>query len=332
MPPNDPPVAAPWNAAALESLNTLSDSIGYFKKARTGKAAASYEPEKDEDMTPTLAKEGFTFGCDPEVFIKNEKGIHVPPIGIIPGTKEQPEYMGDDVFLQIDGMAAEFNITPAANFEDFDARIGMALKKIKELLPKKWSVDVCSYVRFDPEVFDAAPPHAKELGCHPDCNAWTGEMNPPPNMEADPYLRTAAGHLHFGWTKDADLTDPQHILNCRDLVQQLDWYVGAWLLSKEPDNTRRQLYGRAGACRYKPYGVEYRVPSNVWITTKQNRMIVWNRMQAAVNSMSKMFLPERAGYYTQTLLNSINSGRLHPELARDGQYPIQTLDQRVCRF
>jgi hypothetical protein len=287
---------------------------------------------RDEDMPPSIAKEGFTFGCDPEVFIKNEKGVHVPPIGIIPGTKEEPAYMGDDVFLQIDGMSAEFNITPATNFEDFDARIETALKKIKELLPKKWSIDVTPYVRFDPEIFDAAPPQSKELGCHPDVNAWTGEINPPPNMEDDPYLRTGAGHLHIGWTKDADLTDPQHILNCRDLVQQLDWFIGAWSIDKDQDATRRQLYGRAGACRYKTYGVEYRVPSNFWITTKTSRLAVWNRMQAAVKAMSKVFLPERAGYYTQALLASINTGKMDANLAHDGKYPILTLNDKWNRF
>jgi hypothetical protein len=151
-------------------------------------------------------------------------------------------------------------------------------------------------------------------------------------MSKDPYLRTGAGHLHFGWTEDADLTDPQHVLNCRDLVKQLDWYIGAWLLEKEPDNTRRKLYGRAGACRYKPYGVEYRVPSNVWITTKANRLMIWNRMQSAVAAMSNLFLPERAGYYTQALIQSINSGRLSEELVIDGKFPIMTLDRSRNRF
>jgi hypothetical protein len=293
-----------------------------FAKKRIKKVPS----RKDEDMSPTTAKKGFTFGADPEVFIKNEKGVHVPPTGVIPGTKERPEYVGDDVFLQVDGMAAEFNITPCNTFEEFDVRVETAIKKIEDCLPKGWSIDVAPFVRFDPEVFEAARPEAKERGCHPDFNAWTGGINPPPGLEDDPYLWTAAGHLHFGWTTDADLTDPQHIMNCCDLVKQLDWYLGAWTVLQEPDSTRRKLYGKAGACRYKPYGVEYRVPSNFWIKTKTSRLMVWNRMQEAINQMSNLFFPDRAAGYTGLLIETIDTGRMNGYLKQMGQYPIQTLD------
>lgn len=340
MPPNNtPPVLPPNNGDWWSSPNqTLADiqvaqSMTYLASGKRTKKVVAGEERKDEDMPPMAAKEGFTFGCDPEVFIKNKEGVFVPPTGIIPGTKEEPAYMGDDVFLQIDGMAAEFNIVPATNFEDFDKRVASALDHIKKLLPKGWSYEACPFVRFDKEVFDGADVRAKELGCHPDFNAWTGEVNPPPNTENDPYLRTAAGHIHLGWTEDADLTDPQHILNCRDVVKQLDWYVGGWSTHMDPDPTRRRLYGRAGACRYKSYGVEYRVPSNFWVTTKANRLMMWNRMQSAVNSMAKCFMPDRTGSgYGDLLVDSINSGQLHPELAQMGKYPIMSLDQRLMRF
>jgi hypothetical protein len=323
MPPVDPfdPFA--------QTQAYLSHNFAVMGKGKVARKA--YVEKKDEDMPPMAAKEGFTFGCDPEVFIKNKEGVFVPPTGIIPGTKEEPAYVGDDVFLQIDGMAAEFNIVPAANFEDFDKRVAAALDHIKKLLPKGWSYEAVPFVRFDKEVFDGADVKAKELGCHPDFNAWTGEVNPPPITESDPYLRTAAGHIHLGWTKDADLTDPQHILNCRDVVKQLDWYIGGWSTQMDPDPTRRRLYGRAGACRYKSYGVEYRVPSNFWVTTKANRLMMWNRMQSAVNAMAKYFMPDRGGGYSNLLIDSINSGMLHPELTYS-KYPIMSLDERLMRF
>lgn len=328
--PNNGVTAFDWVAAAA-TLNSTTEPFSMpLNTKQRGKSKNTLE--KEMERPPIEAKKGFTFGCDPEVFIKNEKGTVVPPIGIIPGTKEEPADVGDGVFLQIDGMAAEYNIAPCNTFEEFDKRNEAALGKIKALLPKGWDIHIAPYVRFDPEVFDAAPPHAKELGCHPDFNAWDGTVNPPPNMEKDPYLRTAAGHLHIGWTKDADMTDPQHIMNCRDLVQQLDWFIGAWTIAMEADNTRRSLYGKAGACRYKEYGVEYRVPSNFWIVDRDKRLMIWNRMQEAVNKMSKLFIPERAGFYTGLLIESINRGRIAADLMNDGRYPIQSLDEMYNRF
>jgi hypothetical protein len=70
-------------------------------------------------------------------------------------------------------------------------------------------------------------------------------------------------------------------------VKQLDWYLGGWSLKHDSDPTRRTLYGRAGACRLKSYGVEYRVLSNFWMTTADRRKAVWNRMQLAVKAMER---------------------------------------------
>lgn len=173
----------------------------------------------------------------------------------------------------------------------------------------------------------AAPEEALELGCHPDCNAWTGRPNPPPNLEFDPFLRTAAGHIHAGWTKDAELTDSQHILTCRDFVKQLDWYIGAWTVLKDPDVTRRSLYGKAGACRFKPYGVEYRTPSNFWIADTVMRKVVWNRLQAAVNAMKSLFQPDQvpAGW-SEILAKGIDCGFIDRTLATSCAYPISNID------
>jgi hypothetical protein len=41
------------------------------------------------------------------------------------------------------------------------------------------------------------------------------------------------------------------------------------------------LYGKAGACRYKTYGVEYRTLSNFWVLSTDLRREVWERTMAA---------------------------------------------------
>src|SRR3546814_15106496 len=85
-------------------------------------------------------------------------------------------------------------------------------------------------------------------------------------------------------------------MNCSDLVKQLDWYLGLWSLGKDKDKVRRSLYGKAGACRIKPYGVEYHVLSNFWIKNKKSRLETWNRMVKGIEEMTSLYMPE----YSQT--------------------------------
>jgi hypothetical protein len=108
-------------------------------------------------------------------------------------------------------------------------------------------------------------------------------------------------------------------------VKQLDWYLGGWSLQKDPDPIRRRLYGKAGACRYKPYGVEYRVLSNFWVTSAITRRLVWNRMQAALYAMSNDFLPETAASYTTRLIRSIDNSERDALLESAYQYPLNKI-------
>jgi hypothetical protein len=277
---------------------------------------------------PTLAidaPEGFKFGCDPECFILNMKtGDYVSAEGLIPGTKAEPHVVKHGA-VQVDGMAAEFNIDPADNFKDFNRNIQAVVNQLSKMLPEGHVLDFVPSVTFKPEIFNDAPDKAKELGCSPDFNAWTGDVNPPPAMSDNPFLRTAAGHLHIGWCEDGDLTDPQHIMNCRDLVKQLDWYLGGWSVAEDTDPTRRLLYGRAGACRFKQYGVEYRVLSNFWCTSREKRLAVWNRMQLAISAMRNKFMPDEVpSLFNSLLQEGINRSSLDPTLIRDFCYPLMT--------
>lgn len=275
-------------------------------------------------VLPTIAakaKKGFKFGADPELFVFRN-GELVSAHDLLPGTKRDPFKVKQGA-VQVDGMAAEFNIDPATSFEEFNDNIETVLGEMRALLPKDAELRALSAVRFPKEVFDAAPPVAKELGCSPDFDAWTGQINPPPRLPDDPYLRTAAGHLHIGWTDDGDLASLQHILACQDLVKQLDWYLGVWSVSKDPDNTRRSLYGKAGACRYKPYGVEYRVLSNFWVLDPSLRLDVWNRMVNAISAMRSSFLPrDMPKDLSERVVGSINNGEVDDFLRQTALIPI----------
>jgi len=277
-------------------------------------------------MTTVLeALPGFKFGCDPELFVLNPDGEYVTAEGLIPGTKESP-YKVDFGAVQVDGMAAEFNIDPVTNYSDFNRNITQVLAQLRAMLPRGYKLSAVPAVEFSEKAWGDAPDVAKILGCNPDFNAWTGTINPPPNTEGNERLRTASGHLHFGWTEDAEVSDMEYVQNARDLVKQLDWYLGAWSVIKDPDARRRTLYGKAGACRFKDYGVEYRVLSNFWLSTGATRLQVWNRMQKAIYDMRTNFRPESApAVFNDLLIQSIDTSKLHDELTSNFFNPIQMI-------
>lgn len=337
MPPNTPlPFGAStgWDLDPFQSLTnnaSIAQAQIYAQYLGSKKKVRIQTEEEDMPSKPLVPKAGFTFGCDPEAFVfDGDKPVPAAMAGI-PGTKEEPyEVLGGAV--QVDGMAAEFNIDPVDNYEDWESNITLVVDQLKSLLPEGLELRFTSAVTFDEDVFEKADDYSKALGCMPDVDAWTGGMNPPANPE-NPYLRCAGGHLHVGWTENELLSDLQHMLNCQDLVKQFDWFLGGWGVLQDPDNRRRELYGRMGACRYKPYGVEYRVLSPFWVETKDLRLAVWNRMNAAINAMAQMFIPERLPKQYEGLLRTgINESKMDPHLLHTCEYPLQTLAAGQRRF
>lgn len=225
-----------------------------------------------------------TVGADPEFFV-TKKGTNKPvsAYGLVPGTKKAP-YSIKDGAVQVDGMALEFNIEPADSCLDFMRRIRSVKKGILEMVPDFELFESC-IAEFGKDYIQEQPDKAKELGCDPDFNAWTEELNEVPDDQAP--FRTAAGHVHVGWTKEEDIFDISHSSKAFDLCKQLDFYLGLPSLLFDPEKKRRALYGKAGACRVKPYGVEYRVLSNKWIHSEELTELVYNNTQEALNSLLK---------------------------------------------
>lgn len=319
-----PVPSAPTPVAPSQSLSSGNDIEKFLMATeaavKTKKKAASPE----EPRAPMPAVKGFLFGCDPELFVRDRNGGLISAHDLLPGTKAEP-FPVEDGAIQVDGMAAEFNITPSASFEDFSGRVKNVMRQLQERLPEGCTLDCSPAVVFPEDVFDAAPDSAKELGCTPDFNAWTGGVNAPPHCD-QPRLRTASGHLHIGWTDNVEIADIQHVMNCRDLVKQFDWYLGGWSIKHDPDPTRRVLYGQAGAHRVKPYGVEYRVLSNFWLKSDDMMREVWNRMQQAINDMARLYLPDRVGMaYNKALVSSINTSEMYKGLPVALPFPLESI-------
>ena len=227
----------------------------------------------------------FTIGADPEVFVK-KNGKPFSAHGLVDGTKESP-LKTENGAIQVDGLALEFNIdpTPLDDFNQFNKNILSTLKELKTAAQNNVSNGKINLVaeptqEFGKEYLDALPDEAKELGCDPDYNAYTCKENPKPDGEAT--FRTGAGHIHVGWGTDIPVENEEHIKICADFVKMLDGTVGMFMTYIDRDPKRRNLYGKAGAMRPKPYGVEYRTPSNVWITSKNYRKVVHELIKIAI--------------------------------------------------
>jgi hypothetical protein len=113
-------------------------------------------------------------------------------------------------------------------------------------------------------------------------------MQDNPKPEARQALRTLGGHVHIG------LPNPEEgqLVACF-----ADVLLGIPSILLDKDTRRRQMYGKAGAFRPKPYGCEYRVLSNFWLRSEATMRWVYQQAQlAAIAALSQDFaLIEKAG-------------------------------------
>lgn len=229
----------------------------------------------------------FTIGVDPEIFLLDDKKP-ISAHGLIPGDKKTPHPVPGGA-IQVDGTAVEFNTdpVPSNNFEEFNAKIVTVMKELQNEVRKKgnYRFNISPVQEYSQEYFDSIPKEAKELGCDPDYNAYTMEQNPRP--EGDRLFRTGAGHIHVGWGANIPTDNEEHHEICANFVKMLDATVGLFMTVIDRDPRRRELYGKAGAYRTKPYGVEYRFPSNVWLTSRLRRKAVHAQVCWAISTMKQ---------------------------------------------
>lgn len=224
-------------------------------------------------MNTTMNTPEFKIGCDPELFLMVEDQP-LSAHGVIPGNKKKP-YTVPHGAIQVDGLAVEYNINPvtvypmtrhgAAAFVDTTTVVeDQLLSAVRKKHPDA-HFDLTPAKDFGEEFMKAQPRSAKVLGCDPDFNAYTLEPNPRP----DPgNVRSLGGHIHCGWGADIPVHNEEHMKICADFVRDLDQSIGIYMTIIDRDQRRRELYGKAGAFRPKPYGVEYRTPSSVWLVSR----------------------------------------------------------------
>lgn len=211
-------------------------------------------------------------GADPEVLLFNKHGRAVSVEGKLGGTKSAPRSIPGHppgFTVQEDNVSAEFNIPPSSSAGDFAANIASAMRYINSVARKHRLVaKAVAAAHFDPA--ELMTVHAQTLGCDPDYNAWTKNVNPRPRPPET--LRTAAGHVHIGYENPVNENQVM-------LVKMCDLFLGVPSVLATERNERRQLYGRAGAFRFKPYGVEYRSLDNFWVASREQSKFVFTQVQ-----------------------------------------------------
>ena len=240
-------------------------------------------------------------GCDPEIFLADAAGALVSAIDKIGGSKHCPRPLpiGEGYAVQEDNVAIEFNIPPADSKETFINSINAAKEYLSsEIAAMGLVFNTQSAASFP--MMELAHPMAHVFGCDPDFNAWKdGKENKKP-MSADKTLRSAGGHVHIGHKFD----DPDDLIK---FIKFMDLCLGVPSVLMDNGELRKQLYGKAGAFRFKPYGGEYRTLSNFWIFDNKLTSWVWDATQQAMEywQQDKVDI-DGIGRFIQKAINSNN--------------------------
>lgn len=235
-----------------------------------------------------------TIGADPELFLCNPQGKLISAVGIIGGDKHNPLPIAETgCAIQEDNVAAEFNIPPSQSLQDFKRHIKFTLDYL-DVKAKGFGLSLAKQVASASFPVDQLQTWQSQVfGCEPDINAWTGQDNPKPFAE-DPNLRSCGGHIHVGC----------EVSNKRNLIQSMDLFLGVSSLELDTDGERRKLYGKAGAYRDKPYGVEYRTLSNFWIWSDELIEWAWEGTQRAIAFVKEgQVIPRKLGNHIQAAIN-----------------------------
>lgn len=233
--------------------------------------------------------EKFLIGADPELFIrKGSEFISVEDKNgpLIPGTKDKP-YEVKGGAIQVDGVAAEFNVNPSDNFKEFYGNIKSVISDLRKRIKShddRMALTPVPTAFFSPEYFWKLPKHTLELGCDPDFDAYNnGAPNPRPKTRLP--MRTGSGHLHFQFTKNAEVMSEGHMADCIMLTKVLDKVFMFAQTDWDNDKQRMKLYGKPGSFRPKPYGMEYRPTSNAWVKSQKTIYDVFRLSMGTIRAL-----------------------------------------------
>ncbi len=250
-----------------------------------------------------------TVGADPEFFLfDKKKKMNISAHDKVPGNKKHPYKLRCGA-LQADGTAVEFNINPASSPEQFARNIRIVLNQVRRMLAGNLEFEFSPCVYYRKDYFDGLPEFSKELGCDPDFDSINEKLNVIADVKeaTNKNMRVGGGHLHIGWTNGADVDDPAHQWDAMLVGRKLDQLLYPVSHLWEEPNDRRTVYGKRGAIRFKPYGVEYRTLSNAWLQYPKLWPWLFKICDALVKDLKEGKYGESHTYYEAYLLYGLNN-------------------------
>lgn len=227
-----------------------------------------------------------TVGSDPEFFITNREGKLVSSIGIIEGTKYEPQklaQLGAGFAIQTDNVLGEFNIPCSTTAHEAAKSIAIMKAYIsgflsgKGLLPKYMASGM-----FDKDQLNSA--EARMFGCSPDYNAWLEDVNLKPDGNST-RLRSAGCHFHVGYDNPGE----EESLN---VIKVLDLFLGVPSILIDSDTKRRSLYGKSGCFRFCAFGCEYRTMSGFMLSSNELTQWCFNQIFIAIKYLNENGIDE----------------------------------------
>lgn len=244
-----------------------------------------------------------TFGADIEVFLMHRQTKEIVSAEpFIKGTKHDPfnwDKTNKFFAVSLDNVLAEFCIPPVTDKEAFRNYIKRSLDYLNQTVPDYLCTSAIPSAFLDEKYLQTD--NAKLFGCDPDFNVWERGVNEKPKA-SNATLRSAGGHIHIGYV-DSEGNEPSLETN-ELLIKAMDLCVGVPSVLQEPENERKKLYGKAGAFRFKPYGVEYRTVSNYYAGDDRLTDWVYEASENAVNLVNAEFPFDD---YADRIIQSINN-------------------------
>lgn len=250
-----------------------------------------------------LKIENWLFGADPECFLRNKQTKEiVSAIPFIPGSKYEPYQipgLPEGNMIQTDNIMVEYCLPATNNYKELRKSFNDCIAYTNRVIPSELEVVVQASAKVAEQYL--VDEQAKKFGCDPDFNAWTNDLNQAPDSNTN--LRTCGGHIHIGYD------DPDMDISIK-LIKALDIFLGVPSIILDTDKERKKMYGKAGAYRLKPYGVEYRGLSNFWLTDEELTNLVFNGVRMAVNMInsSESYIDRMADELQLKIQTCINTG------------------------
>jgi hypothetical protein len=223
-----------------------------------------------------------TLGSDPEFFIfDSKKSEFIASCGWIGGTKKAPVYLESKLGYQEDNVALEFNVPPTVSSKDLMNNVGKLISYIEtkyNFKEKGYEIVPVASAYFTSEQLNSE--QAQTFGCDPDYNAWSNSVNEINIINTS--LRSCGGHVHVGY-------ENPNVDSNLQIIRLLDLYLGVPSVLLDLDTDRKQLYGKAGAFRHQPYGVEFRTLSNFWLSSQHLADWVFNNVFIALDKFNLGF-------------------------------------------